>query len=367
MHRISSLIVPALLLAACAGDEITAPDPAGPTAAVQSSAGPTITVLMSGLDAPRGLAWGPDGGLYVAEAGTPGINGPCATVVRGLNCYSGTGAVTRWLKGRQQRVATGLPSTFTAAAQDIAGPQDVAFAGRRVLVSIGWGGDPSARAQLGALAKGIGWVIELKHRNRWRGVADVAAVESQQNPAGGSFDANPYGLYARRGQKFVTDAGGNSLLRVGPRGRTSVVATFPGTPAPPPFGQSEAVPTEVERGPDGALYVSTLSGAPFLIGAAKIYRVVPGGAPTVYADGFKTITDFTFGADGTLYVLEYASAPAFFGGPGRVVHVAPNGGRTVITAALTNPTGILVGRHGVIYVSNRGNVAGLGEVLKIVP
>ena len=31
---------------------------------------PTVTVVMSGLDNPRGLAFGPEGALYVAEAGS---------------------------------------------------------------------------------------------------------------------------------------------------------------------------------------------------------------------------------------------------------------------------------------------------------
>ena len=151
-----------------------------------------------------------------------------------------------------------------------------------------------------------------------------------------------------------------------PNGGVSLVATFPKTPAPAPFGQSDPVPTEVQRGPDGALYVSTLSGVPFLPGTAKIYRVGSGGTPAVYADGFKTITDFAFGLDGSLYVLEYASG-AFLAPPGRVVHVALSGVRTVVTAALTNPTGILLGSDGAIYVSNFGNLDNVGQVLRIVP
>jgi hypothetical protein len=39
----------------------------------------------------------------------------------------------------------------------------------------------------------------------------------------------------------------------------------------------------------------------------------------------------------------------------------------VITTALLNPTGILVDHHGAIYVSNRGDQAAVGEVLKILP
>ena len=120
-------------------------------------------------------------------------------------------------------------------------------------------------------------------------------------------------------------------------------------------------------GPDGALYVSTLTGVPFLAGAAVIYRVVPGEAPTVYAGGFKTITDFDFGADGSLYVVQYASSPVFFGGPGLLIRVAPDGTRTTLSSTLINPTGVVVGPDGAVYVSNRGNLAGVGEVLRIVP
>jgi hypothetical protein len=82
MRRTSLLILPALLLAACAGDKITDPVASAPVAKtpagteVQSSAAARITVLMRGLNAPRGLAWGADGGLYVAEAGTRAVHGP---------------------------------------------------------------------------------------------------------------------------------------------------------------------------------------------------------------------------------------------------------------------------------------------------
>jgi glucose/arabinose dehydrogenase len=368
MNRILIAVLPLLLLTACAGDETTAPPlrPPPGTELVDVSANATVTVLMSGLDAPRGLAWGPEGGLYVAEAGSSEINGPCATVARGNNCYSGTGAVSRWYKGEQERIATGLPSAFNTDFSDIIGPQDIGFQGRRAFVTIGWGGDPAARAQLGGLAAGLGWLLQVTPNGKWHEVADVAAVERRQNPAGGPFDSNPFGLLVEPGTRFVADAGGNSLVQVNANGRAAAVATFPATPAPPPFGQADAVPTEVQRGPDGALYVSTLSGVPFLPGDARIYRVAPGGTPTVHAGGFTAVTDFDIADDGSLYVLEYASG-IFLTPPGRVVRVAPGGTRTVITDALTNPTGILVGPDGAIYVSNLGNLPEVGEVLKIVP
>jgi sugar lactone lactonase YvrE len=125
------------------------------------------------------------------------------------------------------------------------------------------------------------------------------------------------------------------------------------------------VPTEVVRGPDGALYVSTLTGAPFLPGLARIYRVTPGGAPTVYRDGFTAITDFDFGPDGSLYVLQFASE-LFLGGAGSVVRVSPDGTRTTIASGLVAPTGLTVGPDGSVYVTNLGVVVGAGEVLRIV-
>jgi hypothetical protein len=60
--------------------------------------------------------------------------------------------------------------------------------------------------------------------------------------------------------------------------------------------------------------VSTLSGVPFLDGSAAIYRVVPDQAPQLWAGGFKTITDFDFGPDASVYVSNGGSGV----GPGEV-------------------------------------------------
>ena len=78
------------------------------------------------------------------------------------------------------------------------------------------------------------------------------------------------------------------------------------------------------------------------------------------------MTDFSFGHDGALYVLQYASGP-FFSGNGSVIRVAPDGTRTTLTSALVHPTGIAVGKDGRVYVSNNGNLARVGEVVRITP
>ena len=361
-----------LVLAACAETATEPPGSDAASGARSNVVATSIQVVMSNLDAPRQMAWGPEGGLYVVEAGNREINGPCAAVYRGNNCYSGTGAVTRLWKGKQERVAEGLPSVYNPDVNEISGPQDISFQGRgNARITIGWGSDPAHRAQLGELAAGFGSLLQLRPNGSWRTMADVSALERELNPAGGPFDSNPYGALAEGDVTYVTDAGGNSLIEVAANGATSVVAVFSPIPVPPgpfnpPFAASEPVPTEVVRGPDGALYASLLTGVPFLPGAASIMRVVPGQAPVVHEGGFAMITDFDWAADGSLYLVQYASAP-FFGGPGLLIRIAPDGSRTVLTDQLLQATGVLAAPDGSVYVSHHGNQPGTGEVLRVVP
>ena len=73
-----------------------------------------LTVVAGGLDNPRGIGFGPDGALYVAESGSGG-SGPCVPSPEGGEaCFGRTGAVTRITKRSQHRVLTGLPSVAEA-------------------------------------------------------------------------------------------------------------------------------------------------------------------------------------------------------------------------------------------------------------
>jgi hypothetical protein len=366
------LMLPTMVvLASACADEVVSPArvPTVPRAEVSPSA---ITTVMSGLNSPRGLDFGPEGGLYVAEAGTTQLAGPCGPFFEGAQlstkCWSGTGSVSRLWRGRQERIVTGLPSSVVVETGSASGPQAISFSGRgHAIVALGWGGGPELRSILGEAAAQGGTLIQLEPSGVWRVVADITAFEGANNPAGGPVDSNPFGVLAEAGRTFVVDAGGNSVMEVAANGRISLVTTFPRIAAPPPFNQTDAVPTRVRRGPDGDLYVSTLSGAPFAIGAAAIYVVRPGQPPAVHAGGFKMITDFAFAPDGGVYVLQFATAPMFFGGPGALIRVAPDGTRSTITTALSQPTGIAVGDDGSVYVSNRGQSSGGGEVLRITP
>jgi hypothetical protein len=335
------------------------------------ASGSTITQVMHGLDNAKGLAFGPEGALYVAEAGRGGpATGLCWTSPRpdlGLRCYGATGAISRYWHGEQERIVTGLPSlenpTFAGPA---AGPQHISFQGRGgMYVTIGFGGDPGVIDSIfGGIA--FGELLKITPSGDWRSVADIAAYEGANNPDGLQVDTNPYGLLALPGHQLVTDAGGNSLLDVRADGSISTVTTFPKVLGG--FGPADAVPTDVVLGPDGAYYVSNLSGVPFTPGSALVWRVLPDGSKTVYAAGLTQVTDLAFGPDGSLYVLQHAAAP-FFGGPGSIVRIAPGGARTTIDTQgrLNHPAGLVVGPNGALYVANFSITPNLGEVLEIVP
>jgi hypothetical protein len=164
--------------------------------------------------------------------------------------------------------------------------------------------------------------------------------------------------------------------------RISTVAVFPSRA----HGRAtDAVPTSVARGPDGAYYVGELMGAPFAAGAARVYRVVPGRTPQVFLDGFTAIIDLTFGPDGSLYVLQHATDTGL-AGDGALIRVAPDGTRTVMAGAgLVRPTAFVIappddGDGGsddddedpeadavTFYVSNCGTCVGTGEVIRVRP
>jgi hypothetical protein len=334
--------------------------------------------VMTGLDNPRGLAWGPEGGLYVAEAGRGG-SGVCVPAPDApppaVRCYGATGAVSRLWHGVQARIVAGLPSiAFPPAGGTAAGPQHVSFQGRGGLfVTIGCSCNKATPT--GSLLDGLGfgYLLKASASGNTRPIADVAQYEAEANPDGGLIDSNPYGLLALPGHRLVTDAGGNSLVDVSANGDMTTVATFPKAPGPGPFGPRDAVPTDVVVGPDGAYYVSTLTGAPFTPGTASVYRVVPGQGPTLYAWNLSALTDLAFGSDGSLYALQFGSAipgvPFPLAGPGAIWRVPAGGGSTstLIAGGLPSATGLVVGTDGALYVSVNGSSAGNGAVWRIEP
>jgi hypothetical protein len=61
-----------------------------------------------------------------------------------------------------------------------------------------------------------------------------------------------------------------------------------------------ALSSEEHHPNDLVRYARAAGEAGFSVGAARVYRVVPGKAPTVFADGFTNIIDIAFRPDRSL-------------------------------------------------------------------
>lgn len=204
----------------------------------------------------------------------------------------------------------------------------------------------------------------------------------------GIIDTHPYASLALDHAIYVADAGANAILRVDDHGTVTTTAVLPPVPfqvtAEAAAGAGfpsctigltymfEPVPTDVELGPDGWLYVSSLPGGPedASLGArGAVYKVNPANGDTVkVAGGFVGTTGLAVSETGTIYVAE------MFGGSdgsGQVSVVAPGAttGRTLV--ALQSPAAIELAK-GTLFVTTKAFVPGpdgapqaIGEVTAV--
>ena len=214
---------------------------------------------------------------------------------------------------------------------------------------------------------------DARSRSPTSGTSSAASTRTplSRNPA---IDSNPVDII-RDGLRFaVADAGGNAVDTFDLFGRVRNLTVFENRNVPNPFNPQappipmQAVPTSIEEGPDGHYYVGQLTGFPFPVGGANVYRVNPyTGRQTVFASGFTNIMDLAFGRDGTLYVLEIDHdgllTPA---SDGAIFAVNRKGTRRIELPAgvLPYPGGITVGKDG-LYVSINSRSPGGGQVMRI--
>ena len=345
---------------------------------VETTQKPHIKVVATGLDSPGKLSFGPNGALYVTEAGRGGTGAsiPSPDQPGAFVSYGATGAITRIQKGVVKQVVTGLPSLALPDGSAATGVSDIEFdAARNAYAIVGLGGNPASRdsilkvpdfSQLIAIDKFDGGAS-------WTRLKDFGAYEQTNNPDGLVPDTNLYSLLIKDNTAYVVDAAGNDLLSQRAfGGEITTKAVFPTrTTTDPLTGQEvvrQAVPTSVAADPDGALYVGELTGFPFQQGIANVYRIGAGGQPKVYAKGFTNIIDLAFDKSGGLYVLEYDADGILNGSnAGALIYVSPNGKTrtTIAHKELTNPTGLALGANGDVYISNKSSVVGQGEVLRL--
>jgi hypothetical protein len=357
-------------------------DGAGNSSAVASG---TVTTIVSGLDNPRDLAFGPNRKLYVAEAGHGGNPADCVPggAGGGMRCPGFTSGVSviNLTAGQAHRVITGFASISDAGGFRAVGIDGISFLGNGTAYGI----ETSARDEIedgiwspeltAGLRAELGRLIQFNPSGHARIVADVGhfdylwTVEHQDLVPGQFPESNPYGVLAVGGTQWVADAASNTITRVRPNGRVSVESFVPNPPL------SDAVPTCLDRGLDGALYVGQLTGVPNPPGSAAIWRFDPAsGALTQWATGLSNITGCGFGADGTFYATEFSAVhnlPGAGPGEGAVVRVPPGSSSPIpVAEGLSFPGGLAAGSDGSLYVSDWSiapSSTGLGSVVRITP
>lgn len=321
-------------------------------------------VYASGFYNPRGIELGPDGTLYVAEAGDAGTEAVFAPSGNGtpvssepLTSHGTTGQISKVAPdGTVSVVATGLPSY--SFGTEVVGPAGVTVgADGTVYAAVG---GPGPLTAIAPPVPNRDSVVAIDATGVVTTVADIGAYERSTNPDPNAVDSNLGDVVAGAdGLLYVADAGGNTVYTVDPAtGTLAVLAVIPGLPSPDGAANEarggaaeiDPVPTTLVAAPQGGVYVGLLSGGPFLPGTAKVLHVAADGTVTDAAAGLTMIAGLDVDADGVIYASQIsdnflAQPPA----AGSIVRVAPGGQPETVISGLVLPYGVALDGNGSIY------------------
>jgi glucose/arabinose dehydrogenase len=358
----------ALLAAAGAG---AAPRQAAPAVALAPH-----TVIAHGLINPRGLAFGPDGALYVAEAGSGGTLATTAADCQQVPVPIGpdsAGFTSRILRvgahGRLAIAAAGLPSTRSSTpGGDTLGIADVRFLhGRLYALSSGAGCSHGLIGTSNAL-------LLVRNDGSTSQVADLSAFLHANPPADDEFELNDW---EPDGTWYSMVAAGDGFDAAEPNHQEIDHIALDGSVTRlldmSRVSQRQRRwigPTSLSRH-GGALYFGALGPFPLAPGTDAIWRLGRGGRLTRVATGLSAVLATAWDASGHLYALESMTQPGFPTpaqlGSGRVVRVAADGRLTTVVDGLSFPSAMTFGPDGALYISNLGFGAtpGSGEIWRV--
>ena len=329
-------------------------------------ASPNVSMFATGLNNPRGLKFGPDGFLYVAEGGTGGTLstvGICEQVPSPVGPYTGgfTGRISKIdSQGHRTTVADHLPSSQTSAALGslVSGVADVAFVGNTLYALLAGAGCSHG------LAGTRNGIIRVNADGSTTLIADLSTFlkahpVANPNPDDFEPDGTWYSMVAVRGKLYAVEPNHGELDVVAPNGQISRIADISAT-------QGHIVPTSVAY--HGNFYVGNLNTFPITPGSSKVLKITPSGQVHTADTGFSTILGVAFDHEAFMYVLENTTVPGF---PtpftGKVVRVTDNE-LEEIANGLFLPTAMTFGPDGALYVSNVGfgpPAVGGGQVVRI--
>jgi hypothetical protein len=353
---------------------------------------PTISVLTSGMENPRGLKFGPDGKLYVAEGGLGGTTSTtasqCQQVPPPIGPY--TGAMTARISkidphsGARMSIIDGLPSSQTApppaAGSFVSGVADVAFLGSQLYaIMAGAGCSHGLLDTDNAVVR-----VDPQHHTATQ-VADLSAflqAHPGAHPDPGDYepDGTWYSLVSSDAVLYAVEPNHQQIDTITPDGHINQVIdmskNYPG-------------PTDW-RGPTGMVrhgdhfYLVNLdpfaptSIGPGTIGHASLWRLSEDGDLKQLHSGLTAAVGVAV-HDGQIYALEsftgtFAPIPGVADNTGKVVRLNRHGGWDTVVGGpnfpLNFPTAMTFGPDGNLYISNNGFQPGqptssAGEILRI--
>jgi hypothetical protein len=337
-------------------------------------------VFATGLVNPRGLTFGADGKLYVAEGGypvpptigaPPGLGGKCSAGADGPGEYFGSTTGSRISRidahGHVETFVDGLPSSQASGLAS--GVADVAFIDHTLYAIFAGAGCSHG---VPSIPNGV---IRVNRDRSWTMIADLSAFQQAHpvaNPTDaitGDFepDGTWYSMIAVRGDLYAVEPNHGELDRITPSGKISRIIDISAS-------QGHVVPTVVAE--HGVFYVSNLGRFdPEALNTQSVYQITPSGNIKVVATGLSKVLGIAFDDRARLYVLEASYSTTDPGpepGTARLIRILPNGKQEVLidgsSGILSVPAGMTYGPDGALYISNIGFGAppiGLGQIVRV--